>query len=164
MDAKQIFSNLLSDIETSGLNYFISKTPFSAKISLKNSFAKHFNQEIHQTHSKKREAPENIVFKDRTLELESLELREKVASLEKRLVDQKAIIDERWDAEKRLRASYDEKAADFRADLLNLKAEKNKLNSAIKVAETELERHKETQQTLLVENGDLKCKLKSKDS
>ena len=104
----------------------------------------------------------NKVFKARTLELESLELREKVASLEKCLVDQKAIIDERWDAEKRLRASYDEKAADFRADLLKVKAEKNKLT--LKVAKTELERCKETQQTLIIENGDLKCKLKSKDS
>ena len=159
MDANQMFSNLLSDIEKSGLNYFVSKTPFSANISLKNSFAKHFNQEIHQTNSKKKEAPDNIVYEDRKLEIEALELREKVASLEKLTVDQKAIIDKRWEAEKKLRTSNEEKVADLRADLLKVKGEKNKISSALKAAETEVEKSKETLQTLLTGNDGLKCKL-----
>jgi hypothetical protein len=159
MDANQMFSNLISDIETSGLNYLVSKTPFSANISLKNSFAEHFHQEIHQTNSKKREAPDNNDYEDRKQELESLKLREKVASLEKLLVDQKAIIDERWEAEKKLKTSNEKKVTDFRADLLKVKGEKSKLSSALKAAETEMEKSRQTQQTLLIENDDLKCKL-----
>ena len=43
MDAKQIFDCILSQIETSCLNYAVSKTPYSATISLKCSFAKRFH-------------------------------------------------------------------------------------------------------------------------
>ena len=52
-----------------------------------------------------------------------------------------------------------------------MKSEKNKLSSALKAAEKDIAKFKETQQTLLIENDDLKCKLnvvndimKSKDS
>ena len=49
--------------------------------------------------------------------------------------------------------------ADFRANLLKVKSEKNKLSSALKAAEKDIAKFKETQQTLLIENDDLKCKL-----
>ena len=52
-----------------------------------------------------------------------------------------------------------------------MKSENNKFSSALKGAEKDIEKSKETQQTLLKENDDLKCKLnvvdalmKSKDS
>ena len=41
--AKQIFDYILSQIETSCLNYAVSKTPYSATISLKCSYAKRFH-------------------------------------------------------------------------------------------------------------------------
>ena len=46
MDASQVFNNLLKGIENSKLNYFMSKTPFSATISLKSSFVKKFNSAV----------------------------------------------------------------------------------------------------------------------
>ena len=44
MDAKKLFNCLLSNIENSGLNYLVSKTPFSANISLKSSYSKQFSR------------------------------------------------------------------------------------------------------------------------
>ena len=38
MNARKIFGDILNQVEASKLNYFISKTPFSANISLKCSF------------------------------------------------------------------------------------------------------------------------------
>jgi hypothetical protein len=43
--------------------------------------------------------------------------------------------------------------------LLKGKGEKSKLSSALKAAETEMDKSKQTQQTLLIENDGLKCKL-----
>ena len=40
MDAKKMFNFLIKKIEKSELNYAISRTPFSASISLKKSFVK----------------------------------------------------------------------------------------------------------------------------
>ena len=173
MEANQIFTNLLSDIEKSGLNYYVSKTPFSASISLKSSFSKHFNQESHQTNPpQKKEAPPDIIVKeDTTQELELLTLREKVTSLEKIIVDKKAIIEGKCEAEKKLSKSNEEKIAEFRADLLKVKSERNKFNSALKAAEAKIDESKETSRKLLSENEALKCQLneashimKSKDS
>ena len=45
MDASRIFNGLINKIETSRLNYVIHyKTPFSATISIKNSFVKYFSE------------------------------------------------------------------------------------------------------------------------
>ena len=171
MEANQIFTNLLSDIEKSGLNYFISRTPISANISLQTSFTKHFNQESHQTNFQKREAPDILVKEDKEKDLEILTLGEKITTLEKLIVDQKAFIEGKLEAEKKLKNSNEEKSAEFRADLLKVKSERNKLNSALKAAETEIDKSQETNQTLLNENENLKCQLnelnnlmKSKDS
>ena len=42
MDANTIFNNIMLQIESSNLNYSITKTPFSASISIKASFVKRF--------------------------------------------------------------------------------------------------------------------------
>ena len=44
MDSSTIFRNLLRTIEDSQLNYTMSRTPFSATISLKCSFLKRFKE------------------------------------------------------------------------------------------------------------------------
>ena len=49
MDANQIFQALVSGIENSHLNYKISKTHFSATISLKSSFVKHIGEALRET-------------------------------------------------------------------------------------------------------------------
>ena len=164
MEATQIFTNLLSDIEKSGLNYYISKTPFSAHISLKTSFAKYFHQESHPANSQKREAQNNLVTEEKEKNLELLRLREKLTSLEETIVDQKAIIEGKWEAEKKIKSSYEEKIAEFRAELLKVKSERNKLNYAHKADETEISESKERIHTLLSENEDLKTELNTMNS
>ena len=46
MNANQVFTNILQGIENSNLDYFMSKTPFSATISLKSSFVKKFKEAV----------------------------------------------------------------------------------------------------------------------
>jgi hypothetical protein len=50
MDASQRFRELLNEVENSNLNYVISKTPFSANISVKRSLIK-----FHHVKSPKKE-------------------------------------------------------------------------------------------------------------
>ena len=45
MDSVTVFDALIKTIESSNLNYFINKTPFSAKISLKSTFIKRFEND-----------------------------------------------------------------------------------------------------------------------
>ena len=45
MEAAKVFKQLIRKIESSQLNYKISKTPLSATISVKSSFVKHWDQE-----------------------------------------------------------------------------------------------------------------------
>ena len=46
MEASQRFKNLLHQIENSKLNYVITKTPFSANISVKRSLIKFHDEDI----------------------------------------------------------------------------------------------------------------------
>ena len=45
MDSVTVFDALIKTIESSNLNYCINKTPFSAKISLKSTFIKRFDND-----------------------------------------------------------------------------------------------------------------------
>ena len=53
MDAKIFFDLILTQVETSPLNFGVSKTPFSAMISLKSSFAKRFDKSRNENLSQK---------------------------------------------------------------------------------------------------------------
>ena len=45
MDSVRVFNDLIETIETSNLNYFINKTPFSAQISIKSTFINRFGNQ-----------------------------------------------------------------------------------------------------------------------
>ena len=49
MDATEVFKAILQSIESSSLNYSLSKTPFSANISLKFSFIKRYQKSTPNT-------------------------------------------------------------------------------------------------------------------
>ena len=88
MDASQTFSSLLRNIESSNFNYSMSKTPFSATISLKSSFVKRFIDDPTTTknqhfESMAKEDMEHLETKD--LKEENLALLAKVKDLEHRL-------------------------------------------------------------------------------
>ena len=95
MDANKMFNCLLSEIENSGLNYFVSKTPFSANISLKSSFAKHLNEKLVQIKPKTETSKLLSVSQQhdktefQTLEIDNLQLKNQVDSLENVVAYQK---------------------------------------------------------------------------
>ena len=49
MAPDQAFQDVLSYVEKSRLNFSIYRTPFSAQLSLKKSFAKHFQEDKGET-------------------------------------------------------------------------------------------------------------------
>ena len=56
--ATEVFQKILQSIENSRLNYSLSKTPFSASISLKCSFIKRFEEHPQEVSSLSPEPPE----------------------------------------------------------------------------------------------------------
>ena len=67
MTADQAFQDVLSYVEKSRLNFSIYRTPFSAQLSLKKSFAKHFSEEEGEPLVKK----EQNTFEIKSNELEA---------------------------------------------------------------------------------------------
>ena len=86
MDASNVFKNMLRNIEDSKLNYSMSRTPFSASISLKCSFAKRFGDASNKTDV---ESLEKLSRKDfqlgdtkvRELEEENIKLQDEITKL-----------------------------------------------------------------------------------
>ena len=127
MDATRLFNCLLFDIENSGLNYLVYKTPFSANISLKSSFSKHFSRnDSFQSESNSSstcvdqptKCEGNVV---KALKLENLQLKAQVESLEKIVTDQKDIINEQFEQKRNQKISSEEQAAEFRPELIKIK-------------------------------------------
>ena len=149
MHANQIFNKLLRNIEHSNLNYSISKTPFSATISLKCSLVKRYseekseviNEEICLTDS------DNQIIKQKNVEFEAeiLKLREKVKSLEeatnvvkKQFVADKLKLQQAYDLEKNKSKVFEKENAEFREDLLKVKDEKHKMSLQLKTLKDDL--------------------------
>ena len=66
MEANQIFSRILHEIESSSLNYMNTRrTPFSASVSLKSSFVRHFIDEVGKSEIK----PDQINTKEMHLNM-----------------------------------------------------------------------------------------------
>ena len=72
MDVSRRFQEVLENVENSNLNYTISKTPFSAHISIKRSFIRFYDQALPQ----KTKYPENVN------ETSNFELNEKLVNAE----------------------------------------------------------------------------------
>ena len=104
MNAKQIFNNILHQVETSELNYAVSKTPFSATISLKCSLAKVYKNSSTESDkqfcqssvvnenaaSVKSEDPMDLTNK---LESEIFKLNLTIKGLENKVIEQKQVLD-----------------------------------------------------------------------
>ena len=127
MDATKIYNDLISEIEKSSLNYVMTKTPFSAQISLKRSLIKYFDSPKH-THGEK------DVIEDTTGNVEMTKLREKLAVAEKVKERVEFLLEEEKDKVK----SQEETFGRFRYELLQLKSEKKDLKSTLKKQEGEL--------------------------
>ena len=155
MDAKKVFQTILRNIESCGLNYSLSKTPFSASISLKCSFIQRF-QEVSQDNnickdenfSRKSIQHDALVQK---LEAENLQLRAELDTfkdLQLQDSDQKKMMEELvklqnvYDHEKKEFKALVKTVAEFRDELLKVKKEKHLLSGNLKIKEEECETFK----------------------
>jgi hypothetical protein len=118
MDANKIFQKILAAVENLSLNYLINKTPFSATISLKSSFVKHYSED----HS------EPKIEIDPVNSEQSL----KIIALENVVEQQKIAIEEKCMEEKIAKSSAESKAVEFKEEVLMLSSEKCKLEDKIK--------------------------------
>ena len=178
MDAKKLFNCLLSNIEHSGLNYFVSKTPFSANISLKCSFSKYFSA---KNPLKKEQNPSEVDLPSKnmlkTFELENCQLKHEIESLERIVADQKQVINQQFEQKKKQEKCSEERASKFRAELLEIKSEKSKQSSRIRNLEAERvdnenlkqdigelsKELKEAQRTLASKNSEIEALYKEKE-
>ena len=136
MAAYKIFENLIISIETSRLNYILTRTPFSATISMKSSFAKfHENPEDENTKNENEESKE-----------EKMNLQRKIKMLEENLkaIDaEKNNLEKVYNREKEKGKSSQEIEGQLRVELLKVKSEKNALisnNKSLQTRVDELER------------------------
>ena len=155
MAAYKIFENLISSIETSRLNYILTRTPFSATISMKSSFAKfHENPEDENTKNENEESKE-----------EKMNLQSKIKMLEenlKSIESEKKNLEMVYNCEKEKVKSSQEIEGQFRVELLKVKSEKNALianNKSLQIRVEELEREGDKKEDT---NKDLQSQLKNK--
>ena len=138
MDANHIFQNVIQYIEKSELNYFMSKTPYSANISLKSSFIKSVVED-------------KIATVD--LEEENLRLKKELRNTETTLKETKRLdtnCKESTFEKERFKNLYEKgkdkikdlesQIAEFRTELLKLKSCKNKISQKLKANEDNLSR------------------------
>ena len=100
--ATEVFQNILRSIENSRLNYSLSKTPFSASISIKCSFIKRFEKHPQEVSSLSQEVAserDTVVIKE--LVKENYDLKAEVDKLnyvserdQKRLLEEQVTLQE----------------------------------------------------------------------
>ena len=130
MDAKQTFNFLLNQIETSELNYAVTKTPFSASVSLKSTFAKRYQ---HSSVEKLRQFKTTDVSHFGTsVELDNIKLNKTIESLKITIAEQKDAIDKKCKEVKDVKKEESDQISQFRAELLKVKSERNKLQAELK--------------------------------
>lgn len=133
MDANTIFKTILQQIESSSLNYSLSKTPFSASISLKSSFVKRFKSE-----GKDIKHEINLGRSDvEKLRQENLELKASMKTLSELLNSQKKVINDNFKEAKDKDKIVEEQSAAYREELIKIKKEKNKLGADVKSLQVE---------------------------
>ena len=110
-EASIVFSELITKIETSKLNYMISKTPFSARISIKSSFIKYNVSPL----------PSETVVKKETEDFKTCEMKNIVDSQS----DLKTKLQNSLKQEKLNVKSLEARIELFREEVLNLKKDRN---------------------------------------
>ena len=128
MEAAKVFSEILSQVENSQLNYMISKTPFSANISIKSSFIKYYVVPSFSEIEVKKEAED---FK--LLEVDKLNNEFNCVN------EQNLTLQENLKQEKNKGKSLEEQIGLFRQEILDLKKEKNVTKTKLKTQSSEID-------------------------
>ena len=128
-----MFKKLLRNVEDSQLNYAISRTPFSATISLKSSFLNRF------PHTSQKSFHENIDTnneKIKTVKAEKSDFKDEVDQLEK---DREGLMLDHqnmkklYDKEKSKNEALELEIKSFREEALKIKKEKRQLKENLKL-------------------------------
>ena len=152
MDPNQIFNDVISFVENSQLNFCINRrTPFSANISIKSSLIKRFNNDVIQKLTKT-EVPESM----ESLRNENLGLKKKLKTAEdtleevealqnniKQLITANISLENMHVKDKEETKNLLSQVSDFRAELLEVKSDKNKIRQKSKEQEREVSKVKE---------------------
>ena len=169
MDASQKFAMILRNIESSQLNFCITKTPFSATISLKSSYVKRFTEE-----SIKHEEKDNVLDnpdkeKMKEVKIENLSLVNSVKELEASAQNTKQVyLDEiqrlkaALDNEKKKNKSAEMIIVELREDLLKVKKEKHKLSDDFKAVMKKYEDFLKESTDLKKKNEEIQKSVKNK--
>ena len=181
MEATQVFQNILQIIENSRLNYSLSKTPFSATISLKCSFIKRFHEQPQPRYiapeetnifpmknpprtslEKDVQVVEHLVNENRDLKAEVDRLKDVIDRDHKKVLEETVNLQIIYEHEKNQRTELERNLSTFREDLLKIKRDKHKLCDQLKVKDTECEELRTKVEELKEENDGLKKALKDK--
>ena len=146
MEAHAVFQDVLRRIENSNLNYSLSKTPFSASISLKCSLVKRY-EDISQVVDFSVSQVDDFsvtanmvknnfeVFNEvKRLETENVELQKELEQLkavhdkdQKRLLKETVHLQNLYELEQEKTSNLEKNLSEFRDEVLRVKKEKHKL-------------------------------------
>ena len=154
-----MFDFILNQVDKSGLNFVVSKTPFSATISLKCSFAKRFQNSEPEKVSTESLKISRVKTEDTDVEISKF--KNTIEDLEKEVDKQKNALDLKHKEVKDFTKSAEDQIGVLREELLKVKREKNKLGSRIKILEDEVELVSGESDNVKHANGDLITKVKN---
>ena len=148
MAASKIFTNLIRNIESSELNYTMTKTPFSAIISLRSSFVKRHGEEercpeVETVKHSPSEDLKHLESEVEKLELRNLSLKAELKNHQDSSQKQQDKFEKEtlklqiiYNTEKGKSEGLEKQIGELRDEVLKIKLEKNKLKGDIK---TEME-------------------------
>ena len=161
--ASNTFNMLLKKIENCGLNFAMTRTPFSASISLKSSFCRGVGSNVAKSQLNPIEETESKESDEISLKLENATLKSRLAILEQKLLEQKGEIDKKFEDEKFVVKACEEKEAEFRADLLKVKSERKQMSVKANSLEKECQNLELEITRLMTEINDLKTDVSDKN-
>lgn len=161
--ASNTFNMLLKKIENCGLNFAMTRTPFSASISIKSSFSRGFGSNVEKDQPNPKEVTESKESDDISLKLENATLKSRLAILEQELLEQKVEIDKKFEDGKFVVKACEEKEAELRADLLKVKSERKQLSVKANSLERESQKLELEIARLITEVNDLKTDVSDKN-
>jgi chromosome segregation ATPase len=140
------------------INVVVSKTPFSATISLKCSFAKRF-----QNSEPEKVSTESLKIRVKTedTDVEISKFKNTIEDLEKEVARQKNALKLKHKEIKDFNKSAEDQIGILHEELLKVKREQNKLGSRIKILKDEVKLVSGESDNVKHENGDLITKVKN---
>ena len=156
MEASRVFNELIYKIENSQLNFKISKTPFSANLSIKSSFVKY---QFVKEDTKHLELGTYYSEKDEKPNLDEV----KVSNALKKLQEEKDNLEDILKQERSRVKTLEAELGESREEILKTKKEKNSLNSSLKSCKSELDCMKEVNKQMEKTMDDIKGQLKTKN-